>query len=183
MRSRLSSSGRDSRHRTKWTFCGGSVSAKLSTEILPMEASAKLRLPPLTAFFKRESSLWVADAVRRMPAPRREPSRPRASARRCDGQDDRAALREPCAWGFGVDCRTSAVVKGFGRRPFRDGRARWRAGVRKPPKEETAGRKGADWLAAIYGDLRIADGARASARRAVARSLVGGNAEGEPVRS
>jgi hypothetical protein len=40
--------------------------------------------------------------------------------------------------------RMRASVKGFGRRPFRDGRAGWRAGVRKPPKEETAGRKG--WL-------------------------------------
>ena len=34
----------------------------------------------------------------------------------------------------------SAMVKGFGRRPFADGRAGSGAGVRKPPKEETAGR-------------------------------------------
>ena len=32
------------------------------------------------------------------------------------------------------------LVKGFGRRPFCDGRARAGAGARKPPKEETAGR-------------------------------------------
>jgi hypothetical protein len=30
------------------------------------------------------------------------------------------------------------------------------AGVRKPPKEETACRKGVDVASAIYGDLRIA---------------------------
>jgi hypothetical protein len=37
------------------------------------------------------------------------------------------------------------------------------AGVRKPPKEETAGRKGAlFWLGATYGDLRIAGGASLS---------------------
>jgi hypothetical protein len=63
------------------------------------------------------------------------------------------------------------------------GGARRGAGVRKPPKEETAGRKGGVWRGAIYGDLRIADGARASARRPVARRLVGGKNEGEPVRS
>src|SRR5271166_3367411 len=90
----------------------------------------------------------------------------------------------------GVDCRDeskqvpamSAQVKGFGRRPFRNGRARYGAGVRKPPKEETAGRKGAVGLGAIYGDLRIAEGARALARRPVARGLVGGRAEDELVR-
>jgi hypothetical protein len=32
-----------------------------------------------------------------------------------------------------------------------------RAGVRKPPKEETAVRKGAGAVCAIYGDLRITD--------------------------
>ena len=48
--------------------------------------------------------------------------------------------------------------EGFGRRPFAGARA-WRgAGVRKPRKEETAGRKGAVWLVAPYGNLRIADG-------------------------
>ncbi len=56
------------------------------------------------------------------------------------------------------DFGTPATVKGFGRRPFWDGRARYGAGVRKPPKEETAGRKGAVWLGAIYRDLRIAGG-------------------------
>ena len=56
------------------------------------------------------------------------------------------------------------------------------AGVRKPPKEETAGRKGAVWLAAIYGDLRIADATRASARRPVERRPIGGRNEGDPVR-
>jgi hypothetical protein len=38
--------------------------------------------------------------------------------------------------------RTSAMVKGFGRRPLARGGARHgEAGVRKPPKEETAFRK------------------------------------------
>ena len=34
------------------------------------------------------------------------------------------------------------MVKGFGRRPIATVEARRRGGVRKPPKEETAGRKG-----------------------------------------
>ena len=53
--------------------------------------------------------------------------------------------------------------EGFGRRPV-PGRscAMW-AGVRKRPKEETAGRKGAVWLGATYGDLKVADGGRALA--------------------
>jgi hypothetical protein len=33
------------------------------------------------------------------------------------------------------------LVKGFGRRPQHDGACGCGAGVRKPPKEETAGRK------------------------------------------
>ena len=43
------------------------------------------------------------------------------------------------------------MVKGFGRRPLADGRAESGAGVRKPPKEETAGRKGAVWRARLWG--------------------------------
>lgn len=34
------------------------------------------------------------------------------------------------------------MVKGFGRRPIATVEARRRGGVRKPPKEETASRKG-----------------------------------------
>ena len=67
--------------------------------------------------------------------------------------------------------------------PVRDGRARCWAGVRKPPKEETAGRKGADWSGTTYGDLRIADGWGASRRGPVARMLRGGNNDGELIRS
>jgi len=42
---------------------------------------------------------------------------------------------------------------GFGRRPLPGRRARCRVGVRKPPKEETAGRKDAVWSGAAYGIL------------------------------
>lgn len=48
----------------------------------------------------------------------------------------------------------SAMLKGFGRRPLarRLGEPPG-AGVRKPRKEETAGRKGAVWWGAAYGDF------------------------------
>ena len=39
--------------------------------------------------------------------------------------------------------------EGFGRRPLRDVRASCGAGVRKPPKEETAGRKGGRLIRAL----------------------------------
>ena len=50
--------------------------------------------------------------------------------------------------------RPSAMLKGFGRRPLarRLGEPPG-AGVRKPRKEETAGRKGAVWWGAAYGDF------------------------------
>ena len=48
---------------------------------------------------------------------------------------------------------TTETPKGFGRRPLR---ARG-AVVRKPRKEETAGRRGAVWLGATSGDFRVAD--------------------------
>jgi hypothetical protein len=57
--------------------------------------------------------------------------------------------------GLSSDCRaTAAVLKGFGRRPLarRLGEPPG-AGVRKPRKEETAGRKGAVWWGAAYGDF------------------------------
>jgi hypothetical protein len=49
------------------------------------------------------------------------------------------------------------MVKGFGRRPLAgSGRlARFEAGVRKPPKEETAFWKGAGAASRVYGDLGI----------------------------
>jgi hypothetical protein len=49
---------------------------------------------------------------------------------------------------------SSALLKGFGRRPLarRLGEPPG-AGVRKPRKEETAGRKGAVWWGAAYGDF------------------------------
>ena len=43
---------------------------------------------------------------------------------------------------LGARARMSRKVKGFDAGPLADGRARSGAGVRKPPKEETAGRKG-----------------------------------------
>jgi hypothetical protein len=43
-----------------------------------------------------------------------------------------------------------------------------RAGVRKPPKEETAGRKGAIWSGAAYGDFGVADEALVGLRWPVA---------------
>ena len=67
--------------------------------------------------------------------------------------------------------------------PLQDGRASAGAGVRKPPKEETADRKGAVWLGATYGGLRIACGSGVSARWRVARRLAGGTDDGERVRS
>ena len=89
--------------------------------------------------------------------------------------DTRLAGSSPCLTNgvrqdqqLAVDFR--ALIRGF-RTPALCGTAvrDAGAGVRKPPKEETAGRKGAVWLAAIYGDLRIADATRASARRPVER--------------
>ena len=62
---------------------------------------------------------------------------------------------------------------------MRDGAAWLGAGVRKPPKEETAGRKDA----ATYGDFRIADGSRVSRRGPMARNLGGGNDDDVRVRS
>src|SRR2546429_5758153 len=50
----------------------------------------------------------------------------------------------------------SASVKVFGCRPHVGGAAHWGAGVRKPPREETAG--GArGWRGEGYGDLSAAD--------------------------
>ena len=48
--------------------------------------------------------------------------------------------------------RVTAYVKGFGCRPFTEGATRTGAGVRKPPREETAG-----WDAAVVRPTR--DGA------------------------
>jgi hypothetical protein len=61
------------------------------------------------------------------------------------------------------------MVKGFGRRPLARRRARHgEAGVRKPPKEETAVRKGAGAVRTIYGDLSVAG----SRRRPFERRLI-----------
>ena len=63
--------------------------------------------------------------------------------------------------GYGSDAEwlESAIVKVFGCRPFIDlltiAVRRDRAGVRKPPRKETASRKGIA-AAATYGDLRVA---------------------------
>ena len=62
-------------------------------------------------------------------------------------------------------------VKGFGRRPQHDMVCRRGAGVRKPPKEETAGRMGSVWPRATYGDLKVTGGLSASARDRVTSVL------------
>jgi hypothetical protein len=62
--------------------------------------------------------------------------------------------------GFRTPARCRTVVRGAG------------AGVRKPPKEETAGRKSAVWWGAAYGDLEVADGAPASAGKGQAEDRV-----------
>ena len=51
---------------------------------------------------------------------------------------------------------TSVTVKVFGCRPHEGGAARTGAGVRKPPREETAG-GGRGWRGVGYGDLSAAD--------------------------
>jgi len=71
-------------------------------------------------------------------------------------------MAPPLLVGYGEGFRTPALC---------DGGARRGAGVRKPPKEETAGRKGAVLRGATYGDLRLADGSRLSRRQLVSRSL------------
>ncbi len=65
----------------------------------------------------------------------------------------------------------TAMLKGFGRRPFAGARGLTRAGVRKPRKEETAGRKGRCLVGrgATYGDFGVADGALVGLRGPVAR--------------
>ena len=73
----------------------------------------------------------------------------------------------------------TASLKGFGRRPFAGARAGRGAGVRKPRKEETAGRRGAVWLGATYGDLKVADGSAKWRRgRKAAGVIVGSEHDG-----
>ena len=64
--------------------------------------------------------------------------------------------------------------------PLRDGRAGCGAGVRKPPKEETAGRLGAGWAGAPYGDFGVTDQALVALRELVTRIVRGGREDGEP---
>src|SRR5271166_5861659 len=71
------------------------------------------------------------------------------------------------------------MLKGFGRWPFAGARAGRGAGVRKPRKEETAGRRGAVWLGATYGDLKVADGSAMWRRgRKAAGVIVGSEHDG-----
>ena len=63
------------------------------------------------------------------------------------------------------------MVKGFGRRPQHDIACRRGAGVRKRPKEETAGRMGSVWPGATYGELKVTDGSPSSPRGPVASVL------------
>src|SRR5271165_5264633 len=75
--------------------------------------------------------------------------------------------------------RYDFLLKGFGRWPFAGGRAGRGAGVRKPRKEETAGRRGAVWLGATYGDLKVADGSAMWRRgRKAAGVIVGSEQDG-----
>jgi len=60
-----------------------------------------------------------------------------------------------CALGRRVK---SAIVKVFGCRPDDDGATHSGAGVRKPPREETAGRDTL-WFVTHYGDLIAGDDA------------------------
>jgi hypothetical protein len=55
------------------------------------------------------------------------------------------------------------------------------AGVRKPPKEETARRKGGVWSGATYGDFGVAEEAVVGLWRLVAGILRGGNEDDERV--
>ena len=66
----------------------------------------------------------------------------------------------------------TAVVKGSEPAPTRRG-GPCGAGVRKPPKEETAGRKGLFRRRTPYGDLKIAGWALVSLRDPEARDFVG----------
>ena len=72
----------------------------------------------------------------------------------------------------------AAKVKGFGRRPQHDGACGLGAGVRKPPKEETAGRRGYVRARATYGDLKVAGWTLVSLQGAQARNFVGLDAVG-----
>ena len=69
----------------------------------------------------------------------------------------------------------AALIRGFRTPALRDGRAASGAGVRKPPKEETAGRLGAGSAGATYGDFGIADEARLRLRRLAAGRVRGGS--------
>src|SRR5271166_4683073 len=71
----------------------------------------------------------------------------------------------------------TAMLKGFGRGPLQARGPRRGAGVRKPRKEETAGRKGRCLVGrgATYGDFGVADGALVGLRGPVARIVVGGS--------
>ena len=79
---------------------------------------------------------------------------------------------------------TSALLKGFGCRPFA-GALGLGAGpgseslVRRKPR----GGRGAVWLGASYGDLKVADGSRVRLRGSAAAILIDGNVGDERVRS
>jgi len=60
-----------------------------------------------------------------------------------------------------------------------DGRAGCWAGVRKPPKEETAGRLGAGWAGVSYGDFGVTEEALVGLRGLVTGIVRGGKEDGE----
>ena len=93
-------------------------------------------------------------------------------------QPSTAFSRLPPVHRVGLEGRLRRRVSDAG--PLRDGRAGCGAGVRKPPKEETAGRLGAGWAGAPYGDFGVTDQALVALRELVTRIVRGGREDGEP---
>jgi hypothetical protein len=60
------------------------------------------------------------------------------------------------------ESRTTAIVKSFGRRPGHGWPGRRGAGVRKPPKDETAGRIWRCWGGRDLWDLKVTAGSHGS---------------------
>ena len=104
----------------------------------------------------------------------REPSRPRVPP---EITIPSAAPRPPSRFGM------TALLKGFGCRPFADARGPTGAGVRKPRKGGNRGEEEAARLGASYGDLKVADGSRVRLWGPEAAILIDGNVGDERVRS
>jgi hypothetical protein len=112
------------------------------------------RRAPISGMFKSSSPLRGPAAILRPAFVRNRLSTPRVDrgealrrASPVSGRDRRFGKTSNDRFGFPYELasrsyRAAALVKGFGRRPLQDGRGGSGAGVRKPLKEETAGRKG-----------------------------------------